>query len=323
MKAGGLIAFICLPLVALAAWWYLHTNWDAIVSLRITNPLLVALLAALMIARMTLRGVFQWQLLRSVGSKIGLIETLKLNYAGLMLNQLLILPVGAGYRAAYMKKVHALPFKHFASTMAALYIYFLAASALLGLAAMLWLASRGASFDPVAGAVLAIIFLGCVILVIAPKLMPKAGNLRMKADRVLEGWRMIVGSPRLIAGASAVVLLSMLVSAVGMMAAFGAFAIDMDTPGALLLMSSQRIGSLIRLTPGSVGFQEAVSLYYARMLAVTSAQTAVVLVLVRVVNMLVGVGLGVPSLLLLQKQGERTVPAHKDTPAVSAAKDDS
>ena len=179
------------------------------------------------------------------------------------------------------------------------------------------------SFDPVAGAVLTIIFLGCVTLVIAPRLMPKAGNLRTKADRVLEGWRMIVGSPRLIAGASAVVLLSMLVSAVGMVAAFGAFAIDMDTPGALLLMSSQRIGSLIRLTPGSVGFQEAVSLYYARMLAVTSAQTAVVLVLVRVVNMLVGVGLGVPSLLLLQKQGERAVPAHKDTPAVSAAKDDS
>ncbi|RNC82816.1 MAG: hypothetical protein ED559_13920 [Phycisphaera sp.] len=323
MKAGKLIMLVSLALVLGAAWWYLSKNWDAISSLRITNPLLVVLLTVLMISRMTLRGVFQWQLLRSVGSQIGLVETLKLGYAGLMLNQLLILPVGAGYRAAYMKKAHALPFKHFASTMAALYIYFLAASAALGLAAMGWLASRGAAFDPIAGVVLAVILLGCAALVISPKLIPNAGNLRTKTDRVLDGWHMIVGSPRLIAGASAVVLLSMFVNVVGIVAAFGAFEIGMDSPGALLLMSSQRVGSLIRLTPGSVGFQEMVSLYYAQMLTVTSAQTAVVLVLVRVVNMLVGVGLGAPSLWLLQRQGDQTEQADKDTSSTPAAKDDS
>lgn len=320
MKASKLITLVCLALVLGAAWWYLNKNWDAISSLRITNPLLVLVLAVLMITRMVLRAVFQWQLLRRVGSPIGLVETIKLDYAALMLNQFLILPVGAGYRAAYLKKVHALPLKHFASTMAALYIYYLAASAALGLVAMGWLASRDATIDPVAGVVLAVILLGCIALVVSPKLIPDAGNLRTKTDRVLEGWHMIMGSPRLIVSASAVVLLSMLVTVVGMIAAFGAFGIQMDTPGGLLLMSSQRVGSLIRLTPGSVGFQEMVSLYYAQMLAVTSAQTAVVLVLVRVVNLVVSLGIGAPCFWILQRQTDQ---ADKDTLSTPAAKDDS
>lgn len=300
MKLGPVVMTISLVLVFIGAAWYFHTNWDQIASMRVTNVWLVVALALLMAARMTLRGVFQWQMLRSVGSPIGLVETMKLNFAGLMLNQLLILPVGAGYRAAYMKKVHALPFRHFASTMAALYIYFLAASALLGLIAMSVLSSRGAEFDPIAGAVMLGIVLGCVLLVIAPHALPKAGGLRTKADRVLEGWHMIVRSPRLIAGASGVVFLSLLVGVLGMIAAFGAFGLTLDTPGSMLLIAAQRVGSLIRLTPGAVGFQEVVSLYYARMLAVGATETAVVLVLVRVVNIGVGILLGVPSLWSLQ-----------------------
>lgn len=300
MKLGPVVMTISLVLVFIGAAWYFHTNWDQIASMRVTNVWLVVALALLMAARMTLRGVFQWQMLRSVGSPIGLVETMKLNFAGLMLNQLLILPVGAGYRAAYMKKVHALPFRHFASTMAALYIYFLAASALLGLIAMSVLSSRGAEFDPFAGAVMLGIVLGCGLLVIAPHALPKAGGLRTKADRVLEGWHMIVRSPRLIAGASGVVFLSLLVGVLGMIAAFGAFGLTLDTPGSMLLIAAQRVGSLIRLTPGAVGFQEVVSLYYARMLAVGATETAVVLVLVRVVNIGVGILLGVPSLWSLQ-----------------------
>ncbi len=96
MKLGPVVMTISLVLVFIGAAWYFHTNRDQIASMRVTNVWLVVALALLMAARMTLRGVFQWQMLRSVGSPIGLVETMKLNFAGLMLNQLLILPVGAG-----------------------------------------------------------------------------------------------------------------------------------------------------------------------------------------------------------------------------------
>jgi uncharacterized membrane protein YbhN (UPF0104 family) len=293
--------------------WYAWANWESFKSIKLVDPWLIALLAALLATRMTLRGVFQWQAMRSVGAKIGLLETLRLNYAGLMLNQTMLLPVGSGYRAVYMRRVHELPYKLFASTMAALYIYFLAMSSLLGLVAIVWLGVQGAQIRPLAVAALAAIFLGCVGLVAFPKLLPKSGSIAKKVDRVLEGWHSIVGSPRLIMSATFVVFMSMAVSVLAMFVAFRAFAIEMDIPGALLLMSSQRVGSFIRLTPGAVGFQEMVSVYYAEMLIVTSVQAAVVLGLTRAVGMVVGLLLGIPSIWSLRNSAQTPAGQESDT----------
>ncbi|MFI4872553.1 MAG: YbhN family protein [Phycisphaerales bacterium JB061] len=313
MKVSRPIVIVCTVLMAVGIAWYVRANWESFKSVRLVDPWMVALLGALMAARMTLRGVFQWQAMRSVGAKIGLVETLKLNYAGLMLNQTMLLPVGSGYRAVYMRRVHELPYKLFASTMAALYIYFLAMSSLLGLVAIAWLGAQGAEIMPPAVAALAVIFLGCVALVAFPKLLPKSGSLAKKVDRVLEGWHAIVGSPRLIASATFVVFVSMAVSVLAMLVAFRAFAVEMDTPGALLLMSSQRVGSFIRLTPGAVGFQEMVSVYYAEMLAVTAVQAAVVLGLTRVVGMVVGLLLGIPSIWSLRNANQTPAGQEIDT----------
>ena len=301
MRVNKVVMIVCTLLMAGAIVWYVRANWDSFQSIKLVEPWLIAMLAVLFTARMTLRGVFQWQAMRSVGAKIGLVETLKLNFAGLMLNQMMLLPIGSGYRAVYMRRVHELPYNLFASTMAALYIYFLAMSSLLGLLAIAWLGLHGATVRPVAVAVLAVIFAGCIALVLFPRFMPKSGRFAEKISRILEGWHAIVGSPRLVLSATFVVFMSMAVSVLAMLVAFKAFAIEMDVPGALLLISSQRVGSSIRLSPGAVGFQETVSVYYAQMLMVTSAQTLVVLGLTRAINMALGLALGLPSIWLLPK----------------------
>ena len=313
MRVNKVIMIVCTLLMAAAIAWYVRANWDSFQSIKLVEPWLIALLAVLFASRMTLRGVFQWQAMRSVGANIGLIETLKLNFAGLMLNQLMLLPIGSGYRAVYMRRVHELPYNLFASTLAALYIYFLAMSSLLGLLAIAWLGLHGAPVRAVAVAVLVVIFAGCAALVLSPRFMPKSGGFATKAARVLEGWHAIVGSPRLILTASFVVFVSMAVSVLAMLVAFRAFEIEMDVPGALLLMSSQRVGSFIRLSPGAIGFQEMVSVYYAEMLLVTTAQTMVVLGLTRAINMALGIVLGVPSIWFLPKATKAPTDQESDT----------
>ena len=126
--------------------------------------------------------------------------------------------------------------------------------------------------------------------------------------RIVTGWRTIVGSKKLIFGASAVVVLSTLVSATAMLISFKIFGIEIEIPGALILMSSQRIGSLIKLTPGAIGYQEMVGVYFTTILAPTAVQATVVFILTRIVNTAVAALAGLPAVWLLS--GKTVVDNH-------------
>ncbi len=282
---------------------YVVMNRESFASIRVARATDLVLLGALLACRMTLRGVFQWQSMRALGAPVGFGEALKLCYAGLLLNQVLPLPVGAGYRAVYLRRTHQLPFEYFASTMAALFVFMLIASAAGGLIAIgLLLADGGAVAWPAATLLAGILGL-CALLFCLPGSLQREGRIARRVSRVLAGWRVMSRSPSLLLTGGVVVAGSMAVSVLAMLVAFSAFGHSIGGTGSLLLMSSQRAGSLVRITPGAIGAQELVSVYFASMLTVTTAQTLVVLGTVRVTSLVVGAILGVPSMLLIARRG--------------------
>ena len=119
-----------LLMIGLVAWFFIG-NWDSIRSVNLVNPSLLWILVGLVAARMTLRGLFHWQVMRSLNVDIPMKEALALNFAGTMMNQLLPMPVGPSFRAVYLKKNYDFPFSLFASTLAALFVYWLMVSATL------------------------------------------------------------------------------------------------------------------------------------------------------------------------------------------------
>jgi len=98
-----------------------------------------------------------------------------------------------------------------------------------------------------------------------------------------------------------------LLGAVGFYCGFRAFALPIDAPGALLMMSSAQVGGLLSFTPGAVGFQELVGLYFATVLATSTAETFVVLGTLRLIRVLVAILVGLPSLFVLS-HASRTDP---------------
>lgn len=303
MNTKSFLTFAFTIFMLIVVGWYISSHWDEIGSVQLTNPVCLITLAVLLFVRMGLRGLFHWQVLRSLGVPIPMVESLALNYTGTMMNQLLPMPFGPGYRAAYLKRKFRFPFSLFASTLAALFIYWLLFSSALGLLASGWFYFTSGVYDWGIVAILACAVTGCLITFILPKTLSLSEDsnhwLMVRLQRIVTGWNTIVGSRKLVIGASVVVVVSTAVSAVAMNAAFQTVGVSIGLPGALLLMASQRIGSLIKLTPGAIGYQEMVGVYFASLLVPTSAEAAVVFGLIRIVSCVLGVVVGLPSVWAL------------------------
>ena len=303
MKLRTIIMSIFSVLMVALIIWFFNKNWSSIREIRLVNPQLLWVFAALVFARMTLRGLFHWQVMRSLGVDIPVREALALNYAGTMMNQLLPMPVGPGYRAAYLKRNYNFPFSLFASTIAALFIYWLMVSASLGLGSAIWYYVTKSILDPWIFGILGLVVASCVAMFVIPKFVKlnsdSASFVGKRIGNVVAGWQTIVGSKNLILGASLVVIVSTVVSAAAMYVGFKIIGVDIELPGALLLMASQRIGSLIKLTPGAVGYQEMVGMYFATILDPTAAQAAVVFGFTRLINTALSTVSGLPAVWLL------------------------
>lgn len=311
MKIRSLVMPVFSVLMIILVIWFFNKHWESVKAVRFVNLNLIWILICLVGARITLRGLFHWQVMRSLGVDIPVGEALALNFAGTMMNQLLPMPVGPGYRAAYLKSKYSFPFTLFASTLAALFIYWLLVSTTLGLLSAIWYYYARDVGDWWIFAILGSATASCLIMFVIPKFFNVESNsdnwLGKRLSKILLGWKTIVGSKRLVAAASIVVVLSTIVSAAAMLIGFRIIDVDIEVAGSLLLMASQRIGSLIKLTPGAVGYQEMVGMYFANILEPTAAQAAVVFGLTRIVNTAIGVTLGLPSLWILSGRSNSTV----------------
>lgn len=312
MRHKTAISWIALTAFAALAIFYVYANWQELASVRLVTPAAACWVAVCMALRMTLRGFFQWQTMVALGCPISCGDALRLNYAGAMMNMLLPMPVAPAYRAAYLKRLHNFPFSHFASTVAALFVFYLAASCILGLVGLIMLQRSGQPAPTAIWAVLIAVFFACGIPLLPKRWLSKVIPSSPRLGRILEGWSQLMQNRRLLSLASLVVVLSIAAGIAALYFAFRAFDFQIGIPGSMLLMSSQRLGSLVKLTPGAIGYQEMVSVYFATALRLTTAQAVIVLGMTRCINILVAISLGLPSLWWLSHSAhESAAPNHE------------
>ncbi|MEM8678935.1 MAG: lysylphosphatidylglycerol synthase transmembrane domain-containing protein [Planctomycetota bacterium] len=295
MKYRSTIYWVATLLLAVLAFLFVRRHWEELLKLRIVSWQALLVVAMLMGIRMTLRGCFQWQVMRALGCGISLRETLALNYAGMMMNMVLPAPAGFAFRAAHLKRFHDFPYAHFLSALAALFVSFLAVSCAVGLLGLGWIVAQGHAPHWGAIAILGSVLMACLATLCLPRQLPAGIPGAARLTRVLEGWATLRSSPSLIFGATTVVLLSIGVGAVAIYAAFHIYGFTVHPPEVLVFMASQLVGSLIKITPGALGYQEMLSAYFATGMSATSTQALAVFGMTRVINILVTTVLGLPS----------------------------
>lgn len=294
---------LSLGVVAIGGY-YLHQHWGEITALRVASPRALGIVSGSFVLSVLLRGLFTLAVLRSLGTRLSLIESFALSMVGTMANNLLPVRTGAGIRGLYLKRVHQLPLAHFASTMGAFYLINVFVAAALGLAATLVLTAKGGEMRwDLLGllSLLTVLCLGCLLL--SPTLPARfEGRVADFFRRMAEGWGLIRRSPTLLILALVSSVGASLFAAVGFYAGFYSMGISTSYVATILLTASYAVGGLVALTPGGVGIQEGVGLYFGSLVAVSTVELLSILLVVRFVRVTTSVLAGVPCLWHLQKQ---------------------
>ena len=309
MSAGsrfGLRALISLLVVAgLTVWavYYLSANFEAFRQTLTWDPVLLTLLSGLVLAQFVLLGLFNRAILKGFDLVLSFKEWFGLSIVTTLGNYLLPPRGGAGLRAAYLKKRRGFPLTHFMSTFVAFYVLHLAAAGVFGLVALVTLSDVGQDVKTPL-----LIFLGGVTLFSAVVvLFPVKAvwfdrpGLRLAA-RLIEGWQTIKGRRSMVGLLLLLVLANYAVQGGMIFAVYRSLGLNLGAAGAVLVTSLLSLTSLISLTPGGLGIQEAVLVFSTGALGILPAQSLAAALTIRAVVLFWTFLLGpIFSLWLLKK----------------------
>ena len=274
-----------LVMAGLALWaaWYIGRNFGQFRQALTFNPKLLAGLSLLAIGQFVAVGLFNRIVLTGFGLNLSFVEWFGLSVVTTLGNYLLPPRGGAGLRAAYLKKKRGLPLSHFLSTFVIFYALNLAVCGLAGLIALAMLPDRGP-----AGTVLfwffALVLAGSVPAAVLPVRASWFDRRGLRPFmRLVEGWQIIRERPGLVGRVLVMVVVNLLIFWLMITLSYSAAGADLSLPAAAAVTALLSLTSLIALTPGGFGVQEAVLVFSTGALGVQPAQSLAAAVVIRVV----------------------------------------
>jgi uncharacterized membrane protein YbhN (UPF0104 family) len=269
---------------------------DELAQVRLSHPAFLFATACALFANLSFRVLFLCGLVRKFGTRIGLKECALLVGATNLLAVVTLPAAGVGYRAWYLRSRHDLRLSEFASIMGFFGVVWLSSSALLGIGGAWLLLARGA--DVPGHYFWALAALSLIIVVPLP-LCYAARSIRLPAvlKRFVDAFQAAARSPKMTLIALGAVWGCSLSQILAIYFTFQAFGLPAGIAAAVILCASIQLGAVVGLTPGGIGFQESVALFFAAVLGIDMSDTFLTLVVIRMTSLAVAVLCGVPSML--------------------------
>ena len=302
-RLRNILSIVLLLCLFIVGYRYFASHWDETKDLQLIRPSLFLVVAICFAISIMLRGFFTLAVLRAVDVRLSFFESFSLSMVGTMVNNLLPARGGAGVRGLYLKRAHQLPVAYFASTMAAYFLFDTLVGPLLGLLALLLLAISGETprMDLIV-VLTALAFTSAFIIFLLPSISHSyKGKIAEFSLRILEGWKRMRASKSILLVAVLTSLGAPLSAVVGFYSGFHAFGVEISWIGALLLTSSYVIGGWVTLTPGGVGFQEALGIYFGMVLQIDQVELLSILLCIRLVRVATSVLVGLPCLWRMRR----------------------
>lgn len=284
-----------------AALYFVLSSGTAIQLLANLSVSAIVIVVILFALNIFLRGVQNLLALRVLAIHLGLMESFCLSGGTTMINFLMPLPGGVGFRAIYLNKTHGLPYELFASVLIALHLMGLFGSALLGLIALLVLSGPISHAYTVMGLALGACVVGSGLVMVAAVLF---GSRQSHSGRLLarfgQGFALLLRDKFLMLSVLVLNVCIYFTGALSLLVAFAAVKLPSPYAGCMLLQSAMELGGIISITPGSLGFQELAGSFCALVLPASWPEILTVLAVVRVVRVATAAGLGGFSLHMLR-----------------------
>jgi uncharacterized protein (TIRG00374 family) len=252
---------------------YLWVHRVELASLELVAPGFLVLCAVGVGGNLVATTLLSFAMLRKLGCGVSCAESWWLCVVSTTANLLTPARAGAGVRAVYLKRVHGLSYGSFVATLFGYYVLSLLVCSLVAVGCLAWL-SFGAAYEGVRP-VLVIASLAAVASVgsmFLPRIRSDRNWLLRKLSAVTGAWRELRNEP--------VFLLRTLGLAVGQFAAFAlafwgaslALGSELGPIEILAVASLGCLSTFVSITPGSLGFYEAVIAFAGASLGVSPVE---------------------------------------------------
>lgn len=289
---GRIRAFVSMAiLVGFFGWvaWYVSRHAELFRPLTQVGVWDLVVLFLAFVAIMVCNGIFIAIVTRAFRIQLRVREWLSLSFASSFANFFLPMRGGAGIRALYMHQVHRFPISEFVSTLSIMYLMHTVVNALLALAGMLLIVAGGGPANlPLLVLFGAIAVAGLLAMITDFDVGTDAqGFLLAKLSRLFAAWRKVRQDSALVVRLWVLMVALTAATVWQCFAAFDAAGIDLASEGVLVYAACKNLGSLIGLTPGSLGIVELISIYLGTVLGYGTADALLVQALIRAVSIVV------------------------------------
>ena len=267
---------------------------QALEHLRQADPGVLLAMVLALFACMVVNGMVTRDLVGRFAVRLRASEWMGITLVASMLNLVTPLRGGAAVRALYLKQKHSLPYAKFASTMAAMLAFGLAANATLGLVCILLLGVPGGAYGWMALLVCAFANVALVLaLLFARPVAVKRPGIMAKIGHIAHAWHEIAQDGVLTFRLALWSSLNAVLHALAFVLAFHSVGFAGSWLAAAISSAFAKMSTVIAITPAGLGIYEAFGVVSARVFGADLASSILAVLVVRLVSVAISVTGGV------------------------------
>ncbi len=264
-----------------AAVTYIATHWEDFSSLRRLNaPRLLAILAALVLSYLV--GGYQLNLLlRRYGVALRWYRWFGLYMTMTVGNYVTPVRGGTGVGAVYLKTRHGLNFKSFGMVLIGSSVLSALVNAVLALAGMGVMHHAGRQVSWILPAVSCAVLSACVVSFLLPRLGESRKPVWNFVVRAVNGWHQLFENRSLLWRMLTVTFVQSLTQMLLYVLIYRALGVQVHPAAVLTIASLGIVGSLLSVTPGSLGPYDATVMGVTMAFGISAADAAAAVVVYR------------------------------------------
>lgn len=304
MKLKQIISAIVLLL--LLAWfgYYGYSHRADFMELSVASPWLILILVLISLIGYFVVAILNNELMKALGVVMPMGESFLLSVVTGFYNMITPFRGGMAVRAVYLKKKYDFAYVHFLASLSAVYVLTFLVASLLGIISTIWIYFETGVMSWILFLVFGAVFLAMIVIIFfSPQFKERKNVWANRFIKVINGWHLIKRNRRVISVTSFVTLIQILLSSLMMWLQFKVFGIEFGFIAAVFLSSISSLSILIGLTPGNLGIQEAIVVFSASTIGISTTESLSAALLGRAVGLVVLFVLGpIFSWMLMKNQ---------------------
>lgn len=210
---------------------------------------------------------------------------------------------GAIARAVYLKKKHIFQYSSFLSTLSAIYVIAFLVNSFVGIISVFLIYLLYNQFNIIIFLLFLFIFIFLLFITLfSPKFKETRYSIVNKFINVINGWHLIKSNKKIIKKITLINIINIAIITLMMFLEFKVFGFDISLTKALFIAVVSTLSLFISITPGALGIREAIIVFSAKVIGVTTTQALLVALLDRAIYLTIIFILGpIFSYILLKK----------------------